>query len=183
MRVALYARISKALDQTPENQLIELRKLVVFKNWEVGGEFVDEVSSKDTRPQKELVLRKLRMGELDGVVFTALDRWGRTMSELALEIEEFAESGKQMFSVKEAIDLQTPGGRLMARMLGAFANFERDMIHERTMLGLARARAQGKVLGRPRKHTVKPVPNSGGDFTSKGEDKAKSDVYRPEGHL
>lgn len=151
MKVALYARVSKALDQTPENQLIELRKYASLKNYEILGEYVDETSSKDTRPKKEEVLKKIRLGELDGVMFTALDRWGRTMSELALEIEEFAETGKQMFSAKENLDLQTPAGRLMARMLAAFANFERDMIHERTMLGLARARAQGKRLGRPRK--------------------------------
>ncbi len=151
MKVAIYVRVSMALKQTPENQLIELRKVAAFKGWDVEGEYIDETSSRDTRPQKEAVLGKIRRGELEGVVFTALDRWGRTMSELALEIEEFAETGKQMFSVKESIDLQTPSGRLMARILAAFANFERDINHERTLLGLASARAQGKRLGRPRK--------------------------------
>ncbi len=158
MKVAIYARVSMALKQTPENQLIELRRIAVAKGYEVEGEYIDETSSKDTRPQKEMVLSKIRKGEIDGVMFTALDRWGRTMSELALEIEEFADSNKQMFSAKEGIDLTTPAGRLMARLLGAFANFERDMIHERTMLGLARARAQGKTLGRPRKTPyAKPI--------------------------
>lgn len=124
-KVALYARVSKALDQHPENQIIELRRVAQLKGYDVEGEYVDEITSKDTRPNKELVLKKIRMGEVDGVMFTALDRWGRTMSELALEIEEFAETGKQMFSVKEGIDLSTPAGRLLARLLGAFANFER----------------------------------------------------------
>lgn len=158
MKVAIYARVSMGLRQTPENQLIELRRIATLRGYEVEGEYIDETSSKNTRPQKELVLKKIRHGEIDGVLFTALDRWGRSMAELALEIEEFAETGKQMLSSKEGIDLNTPSGRLLARCLGAFANFERDMIHERTMLGLARAKAQGKKLGhrkgqknRPRK--------------------------------
>lgn len=151
MKVALYARVSKALDQNPENQLIDLRKWAAGAQHEVIGEFVDEISSKDTRPNKELVLKKLRLREIDGVAFWSLDRWGRTMSELVLELEEFSKTGQAMISLKEGIDLSTAAGRLMANVLAAMANFERDRIRERTMLGLARARAQGKKLGRPRK--------------------------------
>jgi len=149
MRIALYARVSKALEQNPENQLIELRKWASASQNEIIGEFVDEISSKDTRPNKEIVLKKLRLGEIDGVAFVALDRWGRTMSELVLELEEFSKSGKSMISLKEGIDLSTAAGRLMANVLASMANFERDRIRERTMLGLARAKAQGKHLGRP----------------------------------
>jgi len=152
MKIALYARVSKALEQNPENQLIELRKFAAGAQHEVIGEFVDEVSSKDTRPQKELVLKKLRLGEIDGVAFFALDRWGRTMSELVLELEEFSKSNKSLISIKEGLDLSTAAGRLMANVLAAMANFERERIRERTLLGLARARAQGKKLGRPYKN-------------------------------
>lgn len=167
MRVALYARVSKALEQNPENQLLDLRRWAVSAGHEVIGEFVDEVSSKDTRPQKELVLKKLRLGECDGVGFWSLDRWGRSMSELVLELEEFSGSGRSMFSMKEGLDLSTAAGRLMANVLAAMANFERDRIRERTLLGLARARAQGKKLGRPRKYPVcfrekTPPANPGG---------------------
>ena len=112
---------------------------------------MDEVSSRDTRPQKEVVLRKLRLNEIDGVAFWKLDRWGRSMSEIVLELEEFSKAGKSMISLKEGIDLSTSAGRFMANILAAMASFERDVIQERTMLGLARARAQGKRLGRPRK--------------------------------
>lgn len=151
MKVALYARVSKALEQNPENQLIELRRWANASGHLIEGEYVDEISSKDTRPQKEEILKKLRSGLLDGVAFYALDRWGRTMSELVLELEEFSKDNKTMFSMKEGIDLSTAAGRLMANVLAAMANFERDRIRERTMLGLARAKAQGKRLGRPRK--------------------------------
>ncbi|MEM3744387.1 MAG: recombinase family protein, partial [Candidatus Micrarchaeaceae archaeon] len=74
MKVALYARVSKALEQNPENQLIELREWAKRAGVEVEGEYVDEISSKDTRPNKELVLKKLRLNEIDGVAFVALDR-------------------------------------------------------------------------------------------------------------
>lgn len=159
MRIALYARVSKALEQNPENQMIELRRWAANAQHEIVGEFIDEISSKDTRPQKELVLRKLRLGEADGVAFIALDRWGRTMSELVLELEEFSKSDKSMISLKEGLDLSTAAGRMMAHVLAAMANFERDRIRERTMMGLARARAQGKKLGRPWHKSKPPLQN------------------------
>lgn len=172
MKIAIYARVSKALEQNPLNQLLELRKWAAAAGHEVEGEYVDEVSSKDTRPQKELVLRKLRLNVIDGVAFFALDRWGRNMSELVLELEEFSKTGKTMMSLKEGIDLSTAAGRLMANVLAAMANFERERIRERTLLGLARAKAQGKIRGRhPRDcgcgknghhGTVMPERNSSG---------------------
>ena len=149
MKVALYARVSKALEQHPENQLIELRKWAAAAGHQVVGEFVDEISSRDTRPQKEAILKKIRLGEVDGVAVVALDRWGRTMAELVLEMDEFVRCGRSLVSRKDGIDLSTAAGRMVAHMLAAVANFERDRIRERTMLGLARVRAQGKKLGRP----------------------------------
>lgn len=148
--VALYARISKKLDQNPENQLIDLRNWASNNGYTVEGEYVDEISSKDTRPQKEQVLRKLRLGEIQGVGFWSLDRWGRTMTELVMEMDEFSNSGKVLMSMKEALDLSNAAGRFGAHVIAALANFERDRISERTHLGLARARAQGKTLGRPK---------------------------------
>lgn len=150
MRVALYARVSKALEQNPENQLIELRRWALSARHEIEGEYVDEISSRDTRPAKEEVLRKLRLGEIDGVAFWSLDRWGRSMSELVFELEEFSKTGKTLISMKEGLDVTTAAGRLIAHILSSMANFERDRIQERTLLGLARAKAQGKTLGRPK---------------------------------
>ena len=151
MRVALYARVSKALEQNPENQLIDLRRWAEVSGHEVEGEYVDEISSRDSRPAKEEVLKKLRLSVIDGVAFYALDRWGRNMSELVLELEEFSKTGKSLISMKEGLDLSTAAGRMMANVLAAMAAFERDRIRERTLLGLARARSQGKKLGRPTK--------------------------------
>ena len=164
MRIALYARVSKALEQNPDNQLIELRRWAKASTHEVEGEYIDEISSRDTRPRKEEVLKKLRLGTIDGVAFIALDRWGRNMTELVLELEEFSNSGKSLISLKEGLDLSTATGRLYANLIASFANFERDRISERTKMGLARVKAQGKHIGRPkgrkdtkpRKRNLKP---------------------------
>ena len=151
-RIALYARVSKALDQNPENQLIALREWASRAGVQVIGEYVDEISSRDTRPMKEAVLGLLRTRQADGVAFYALDRWGRNMTEIVMELEEFAAQGWMMMALKEQIDLSSAAGRMMAHILAAMASFERERIRERTLLGLARVRAQGKKLGRPRKH-------------------------------
>jgi 5-methylcytosine-specific restriction endonuclease McrA len=73
------------------------------------------------------------------------------MSELVLDIEEFTKRGVQLISLKEGLRFDSAAGQLYAHMLAAFANFERERIRERTLAGLARAKAQGKHLGRPRK--------------------------------
>ena len=83
--------------------------------------------------------------------FWSLDRWGRNATELIMEMEEFSGSKQVLFSFQEALDLSTSAGRLGANIIAAMANFERDRLRERTLLGLARAKAQGKKLGRPKK--------------------------------
>jgi len=158
MKIILYARVSKALEQNPQNQLIALRQWATGMSYQVIGEYVDEVSSKDTRPQKEEALKVLRSGRAEGVAFYSLDRWGRSMSELVFELEEFSQKKIMMFSLKESLDLSSAAGRLFANVLAAMANFERDRNRERTLLGLARARFEGKHLGRPRKKP--PVPHT-----------------------
>ena len=150
MKVALYARVSKVDDQNPENQLIELREWARRSGHEVVGEYIDKISSRDTRPQKEELKRRARLGEVDAIAFIALDRWGRNITELVFEMEEFSRKGITLISLKEGLNFDTAAGKLYAHLLAAFANFERERIRERTLAGLARARAQGKKLGRPK---------------------------------
>lgn len=156
LRFCLYARVSKAGDQTPENQLLQLREWARATGAVIVGEFVDEISSKDTRPSKEEVLRLLRTGQAQGVVFVSLDRWGRNVTELVLGFEEALQRNWTIISLREGLSLDTAAGRMYANMLAAFANFERERIRERTIAGLQRARAQGKTLGRPRKKLGRP---------------------------
>jgi DNA invertase Pin-like site-specific DNA recombinase len=165
MKLALYARVSKRLGQNPENQVMELKRWAANTNYEIDGVYIDMDSTRDTRPQKEILLKKMRLGEIDGVAFVALDRWGRDMCELVLELDEFSKSGKMLISLKEGLDMSTAAGRFAAHVLAAMANFERDRLRERTLLGIARARAQGKHIGRPstkrnRAVELKPPLNS-----------------------
>jgi putative DNA-invertase from lambdoid prophage Rac len=143
----LYARVSKGEDQDPETQLLELREWA-RRTGVVAEEFVDEISSRDRRPRKEEVLRRVRLGLLDRVVVVRLDRWGRSMDELVLELEEFSRRKVELVSLREGLRFDDATGRLLAHVLAAFANFERDLVKERTIAGLRRAAAQGKIGGR-----------------------------------
>lgn len=158
MKAALYARVSKTTDQTPENQLLELRKWATNTGAEIVGEFVDELSSRDTRPQKEEIKRRAVIGEIDTIVFVALDRWGRNITELVGEMQYFSEHGVKLISLKEGLNFDTAAGKMYANLLAVFANFERERIRERTLAGLARVRAQGRHLGRPKGSKNKNPP-------------------------
>ena len=162
MKVALYARVSKHDEQNPDNQLILLREWARNRSVEVFGEYVDRASTRDTRPQKQEVLRLARLGIVNEIAFVSLDRWGRSMSELALELKELPDRGIALISLKEGLNFDNAAGRLYANLLAAFADFERERIRERTIWGLNRARAQGKRLGRPPKKSppVNPPPFS-----------------------
>jgi DNA invertase Pin-like site-specific DNA recombinase len=150
----VYARVSSTDgSQTTENQMRELAQWEAAMGDRVNivERLTDQQSTRDTRPGKERALRLLRTKQADTVVFWSLDRWGRTMRELVLEFDEAVVRGWTLISLKEGISLDTAAGKLFAHILAAMANFERDRLSERTKAGMARARAQGKHVGRPRK--------------------------------
>ena len=149
MKVALYARVSRA-DLNLENQLGPLRKRAIAEGWE-AEEITEKESTRNTRPIKEDLIKRLRSKELQGVAVYSLDRWCRSVPEFAQELEEFEKRGIAFYSLREGFNFDTAMGKAMAYLAMVFAQLERDLIRERTMAGLARARAQGKVLGRPRK--------------------------------
>ena len=150
-RFALYARVSKGDDQTTENQLLQLKAWAQEARVDIVGVGEEAESSRDTRPKKLDIVSRMRLGTLDGVAFVSLSRWGRSLSELARDLEEAIERNWTLVSIKEGLRFDTAAGKMYAGILGVFAQFERDLVRERTLAGLARARAQGKVLGRPRK--------------------------------
>jgi DNA invertase Pin-like site-specific DNA recombinase len=149
-RAAIYARVS-TLDQTTENQLVELRRYVEVRGW-AAKEYVDEGVSgaKDRRPALDALVLDARRRRFDVVVCWRLDRLGRNLKHLITLLEDFEALGVAFVSLAEGIDATTPAGRLQMHILGAIAEFERARIAERVRLGLARVRAQGKRLGRPR---------------------------------
>src|SRR5206468_9767355 len=151
MKAAIYARVS-TLDQEPENQLAELRRYVAARGW-TSVEHVDRGVSgaKDRRPALDRLLVDARRRRLDVLVVWRLDRLGRNLRHLITLLEELQALGIAFVSLGEGIDATTPAGKLQMHILGAIAEFERERIRERVLAGLARARAQGKRLGRPRK--------------------------------
>jgi DNA invertase Pin-like site-specific DNA recombinase len=150
MKAAIYARVS-TFDQEPENQLQELRRYAEARGWSVV-EFVDRGVSgtKDRRPALDQLVSDAKRRRFDVVVCWRLDRLGRNLKHLITLLEDLQALGVAFVSLAEGIDATTAAGKLQLHILGAIAEFERERIRERVLAGLARARAQGKRLGRPR---------------------------------
>ena len=148
MRVAMYVRVSR-LDQQPENQILELRRYVAARGWE-AREFVEHGVSgnKDRRPALDALLAEVRRRRVEVVVCWKLDRLGRNLTHLVNTLQEFRALAVEFVTLGEGIDTSTPAGRLMFGLLASIAEFERERLRERTILGLDRARAQGVRLGR-----------------------------------
>jgi DNA invertase Pin-like site-specific DNA recombinase len=110
--------------------------------------FTDKASGKlEQRPALDTMLDQLRSG--DTVVVYRLDRLGRTLRHLIDTVNDLESRGIAFLSLTESIDTSSPGGKLVFHVFGALAEFERDLIRERTMAGLAAARARGRTGGRP----------------------------------
>jgi DNA invertase Pin-like site-specific DNA recombinase len=148
---AVYARVSTT-DQEPENQLAELRRYAEARGWELTKEYVDRGVSgaKDRRPALDQLLADAKRRKFDVLVCWRLDRLGRSLKHLIALLDELQSLGVAFVSLAEGIDATTPAGKLQMHILGAIAEFERGRIVERVNAGIARARAQGKKLGRPR---------------------------------
>lgn len=119
-------------------------------NWEYEI-FQEKESTRKTRPVQWDLYNRLLRKEFDGLVIFRFDRWARSTKELVEHMENLYNKGVQVYSYSENIDLNSSMGRAMLTIISAFAQLERDIIRERTIAGLARARARGKKLGRPRK--------------------------------
>ncbi len=146
-KYALYSRVSTDQQHT-ENQ----KRLLVEYADRHGYDFdlyEEQMTTRKTRPVKQDVLYKLRQKVYKGVIIWRLDRWARSSRELLLEIQELHDKGIVFISINDNIDLNSPTGKLQFQILSAFAEFERNLISERTKEGLARAKAEGKKLGRP----------------------------------
>src|SRR4051812_48512561 len=151
MKVAVYARVSTT-DQTCENQLLELRRYVAARGWTIFGEYVDQGISgtKERRPALDDLLKDAKRRRFDVLCVWRLDRLGRSLRHLILLLDDLHATGLSFVSLSEGIDATTPAGRLQLHVLGAIAEFERSRIAERVKLGMARAKSQGKHLGRPK---------------------------------
>jgi DNA invertase Pin-like site-specific DNA recombinase len=154
-RVALYMRVSTD-GQTTENQRRELIDVAERHGWEIVESFTDQgisgAKGRDQRPGFDALCRGVARRDFDMVAAWSVDRLGRSLQDLVTFLGELHGKHVDLYLHQQGLDTSTPAGRAMFQMLGVFAEFERAMIRERVNAGLARARAQGKRLGRP------PVP-------------------------
>jgi len=148
--VALYCRVSLSNgSQTTENQRIRLVDYAQ-KNNLTYDIYEETESTRKTRPVKQALLARLRNHEYDSVVVYKLDRWARSSTELILDTKELIDKGIGFISISDNLDFSTASGKLHFQILSAFAEFERELIRERTIEGLKRAKMQGKKAGRPK---------------------------------
>lgn len=159
-KIALYCRVSTSR-QTNDNQKLRLVEYAKSNNLEYDL-FEEVESTRKTRPVKQELLTSLRNGAYSAVVVFKLDRYARSSRELILEIQELTNKGIGFISISDNLDFSSSTGRLHFHILAAFAEFERSLISERTKEGIARTKAQGTVLGRPKgSKDSKPRPKGG----------------------
>ncbi len=152
-RVAIYTRVSTG-GQTTANQLRELRGVAERLGHQVIAEFTDEgisgAKGRDQRPGLNKLLEGVTRRDFDKVMAWSVDRLGRSLPDLLAFMGELKAKGVDLYLHQQSLDTSTPAGKAMFQMLGVFSEFEREIIRERVLSGLSRAKAQGKKLGRPR---------------------------------
>ena len=152
MRVAIYTRISRYdKEQNPENQRIKLMEYAQRHGWNVVREYSDVASgAAPSRPDLDKMLAAARGRLFDAILLVRIDRLGRSVSNLNNIAQDLEHFGVDLICTDQNIDTSSASGKLFFAMLSAFAEFELNVLRERTKDGLARARLQGKRIGRPR---------------------------------
>jgi DNA invertase Pin-like site-specific DNA recombinase len=153
-RVAIYGRVSTSdKDQDPETQLMPLREFVAAQGWVVAREFVDHASATDLRGRTAWrdLLEQAARHKVDIVLVWRIDRAFRSVHEAANTLERLRGWRVGLRSYSEPwLDTTSPFGEALYYITVAYAQLERGIIAERVKAGMARARSQGKALGRPR---------------------------------
>jgi len=148
--VAIYARVS-TLEQNCEVQLQDLRRFA-GQRFAIYREYIDVGVSgaQRNRPELGMLMKDARKRLFDVVLVWKFDRFARSLKHLIESLDDFSSLGIDFVSYTEGVDTTTPSGQLLFHIVGAVAQFERDLIAERVRAGLAHARAMGKHIGRPR---------------------------------
>jgi len=153
MRVLGYARVSSK-DQDLEIQMNEIKKFCNYRGFELVRMFTDKASGKDINRdgfQDMLLAIHKKTFDADAVVVFKIDRMGRSLKNLIDILEDFSKNQIQFISISDNMDTTLPMGKLMFQIVGAFAEYERIVINERTRLGIDQALKDGVRFGRPRK--------------------------------
>jgi DNA invertase Pin-like site-specific DNA recombinase len=150
-KVALYGRVSTR-GQELANPLEELTAACVRNDWQVVRVFTDYgisgAKGRAARNGLDDLLKAVVRREIDQVCVWSIDRLGRSLRDLINVLDELRQKDCELYVQKQAIDTNTSSGKMLFKMLGVFAEFEREIIRERIIAGQQRARAQGKQIGR-----------------------------------
>ncbi|MFB0544257.1 MAG: recombinase family protein, partial [Asgard group archaeon] len=138
-------------DQGPESQLLDLRKYVKRRSWEVYQEDVDRGvnGAEENRPALDRLMKNARKRKFDILLVWKFDRFARSTKHLVTALEELEGLGIDFCSYEDSIDTSTNHGKLVFTIMGAIAEFERSLIRERVLAGVRRAKENGIRLGRP----------------------------------
>lgn len=151
--VALYLRVSTS-EQTTRNQRRQLEAVAKRNGWDVVAVFEDAgisgAKGRDQRPGFAAMMKAVARREFDMVAAWSVDRLGRSLTDLLEFLKDLHAKKVDLFLHQQGLDTSTPSGRAMFQMMGVFAEFERAMIRERVLAGIARARSEGRALGRKR---------------------------------
>ena len=151
-RCGLYVRCSTD-QQTVENQVRILTEVAQRSGWTIVRVFEDQAISgakgRDQRPGYDALLKAVHRREIDIVGAYAVDRLGRSLSDLVAFLSDIQARGCDLYLHQQSVDTSTPSGRMLFQMLAVFSEFERELIRGRVRAGVARARAKGVQFGRP----------------------------------
>ncbi len=154
MRIAIYARVSSD-GQSVNSQLAELREVADRRDWEIVHEYTDKgisgAKGRDQRPALDAILKAAIRREFDMVAVWAVDRFGRSLSQVALNMDELNAVGVNFYAHKQGMDTTTTWGKGMLQMAGVFASIEREVIRERVRAGMKVAKAE-QASGKERLH-------------------------------
>jgi len=151
-RVGLYLRVSTG-SQTVENQRQDLERVAQQRGWTIVETYVDHgisgAKGREKRPAFDRMCTDAARGKLDLIAAWSIDRLGRSLHHVATFLAELQDQNVTVYLHQQNVDGTTAAGKAMLGMAAVFAEFERSVTIERINAGLARARAQGKTLGRP----------------------------------
>ena len=152
--VAIYARVSTDRQST-ESQLSTLRAYLEKRSWTLFKEYIDTgfTGSNTKRPVFNEMIADAKKRSFDVLLVYKLDRLSRSLKDLITTLDELQALEIDFVSYDNGLDTTTPTGRLLFHVVGAVAEFEKELIRERVKAGLNNARSKGKRLGRP------PIPS------------------------
>ncbi|OCL24441.1 recombinase family protein [Gilliamella sp. wkB171] len=153
-KVVIYGRVSTT-EQTIDNQIVFLKRIVEQNKWDLIDIYIDDGISgskdRDKRPEFDRLCKDMVRRKFNKILVWDVSRLGRSLQHLVEFLNDVQSVNCHLYIHQSGLDTSTPSGRMMFQMVGVFSEFERSMISERVKLGLQRVKLDGKSLGRPKK--------------------------------